>query len=137
MKGFYLLVSFALILISCNRFNSLNENSNLEKKSNTNPDKTFNLNQGIYYCKNCNSKLYSTHNKFSSNEKNESFDKSIKNNVEYDIDYRVNNIKTELKCKNCGIQIGNVWSDGPKESTGNRHCVTKNALFFKSINNRK
>ena len=59
----------------------------------------------------------------------ESFDKSIDNKVKYDKKF-IN--KTKLECKNCGAHLGNVWNDGP-ETTGNRHCVTKNALIFKTL----
>ncbi len=68
-------------------------------------------------------------NKYKSNFDDESFDKSIDNRVKYDKQF-IN--KTKLECKKCGTHIGNVWKDGP-ETTGNRHCVTKNALIFKTL----
>ena len=102
MKKFYLVISFTFLLISCNEFNTLNKKKISKTKSNINLDKTINLNKGIYYCKKCNSKLYSSTNKLDSNDNNESFYKSIENNVEYDVDYRANNNKTEL-IENCKV----------------------------------
>ncbi|MDA0757943.1 MAG: peptide-methionine (R)-S-oxide reductase [Bacteroidetes bacterium] len=137
MRKIYLIVSFTLLISGCKQFNSSHESNNFKIQSNTDLDKSINLNKGIYYCKKCNLKLYNSYDKFNSNDNNESFDKSNEDNVEFDTDYRINANKTELKCKQCGIKLGNVWNDGPKESTGNRHCVNKNALIFKSLNYSK
>ena len=82
MKKFYLVISFTFLLISCNEFNTLNKKNISKTKSNINLDKTINLNKGIYYCKKCNSKLYSSTNKLDSNDNNESFYKSIEDNVD-------------------------------------------------------
>ena len=137
MKKIYLFVSLALLITGCQQFNPSNKINNLEIKSNTNLDKSVDLKIGVYYCKKCNLNLYNSSDKLNSNNKNESFDKSSEDNVEFDISYRANKNKTELKCKQCEVKLGNVWSDGPKESTGNRHCVNKNALIFKSLNYSK
>jgi peptide-methionine (R)-S-oxide reductase len=96
--------------------------------------KSNNTNEGIYYCVKCNQPLYKSENNYNSDDKNESFDLSMNNKVEFKLDYKTKNNKTILKCKKCGTKLGNVWNDGPKETTGNRHCVSKNALIFKSLN---
>ena len=60
-----------------------------------------------------------------------SFDKEINNKLEYDVDYKLGYPRTEIKCKKCGGHLGHVFKDGPKETTGIRHCVNSVALVFK------
>ena len=47
----------------------------------------------------------------------------IKNNIEYDIDYKIGYPRTELKCSNCGGHLGHMFNDGPRETTEKRHCI--------------
>ena len=49
----------------------------------------------------------------------------------YDVDYKLGYPRTEIKCKKCGGHLGHVFNDGPKETTGIRHCVNSAALVFK------
>ena len=53
-----------------------------------------------------------------------------KNNIEYDIDYKIGYPRTELKCSNCGGHLGHMFNDGPRETTGKRHCINGAALIF-------
>ena len=131
MKKICLIILLVCFLKSCADFkqkkpiDKLVNNSELKDLSTDNVE----YNKGIYHCKKCNSPLYKSENKYKSNFDDESFDKSIDNRVKYDKQF-IN--KTKLECKKCGTHIGNVWNDGP-ETTGNRHCVTKNALIFKAL----
>ena len=60
-----------------------------------------------------------------------SFDKEISDKLVYDVDYKLGYPRTEIKCKKCGGHLGHVFNDGPKETTGIRHCVNSAALVFK------
>ena len=131
MKKICLIILLACFLKSCDDFKQKKPIDKLVNNSELKDLSTNNIvyNKGIYHCKKCNSPLYKSENKYKSNFDDESFDKSIENRVKYDKQF-IN--KTKLECKKCGTHIGNVWKDGP-ETTGNRHCVTKNALIFKTL----
>ena len=51
-------------------------------------------------------------------------------NLEYSMDYSHGMIRTEIKCKNCGGHLGHLFNDGPKNTTGKRHCINSAALIF-------
>tara|TARA_B100001173_G_C15892141_1_gene506076 strand:+ start:153 stop:557 length:405 start_codon:yes stop_codon:yes gene_type:complete len=131
MKKFCLIILLVYFLKSCTDFKqkkSMDQTINNSELKDLITENDKNI-KGVYYCKKCNSPLYKSENKYKSDYDDESFDKSIDNKVEYKKNF-IN--KTKLECKKCGAQLGNVWDDGPK-STGNRHCVTKNALIFKTL----
>ena len=93
--------------------------------------------EGTYLCAGCNSPLYKSDNKYESNCGWPSFDRSIKNSIEYDIDYKLGYPRTELKCSKCGGHLGHVFNDGPKDTTGKRHCINSAALKFISNEKKK
>ena len=86
--------------------------------------------EGTYLCAGCNSPLYKSDNKYESNCGWPSFDRSIKSSIEYDTDYKLGYARTELKCSKCGGHLGHVFNDGPKDTTGKRHCINSAALKF-------
>lgn len=86
--------------------------------------------RGTYTCAGCNSPLYESENKYDSKCGWPSFDRAIESNIEYDVDYKLGYARTELKCSNCGGHLGHVFNDGPKETTGKRHCINSAALNF-------
>ena len=86
---------------------------------------------GFYKCKGCGNKLFESNSKFDSGCGWPSFDREIKDKLEYDVDYKLGYPRTEIKCKKCGGHLGHVFNDGPKETTGIRHCVNSVALVFK------
>ena len=90
----------------------------------------FNKKSGYYACRGCKKPLYSSENKYDSGSGWPSFDREIKNNIEYDIDYKIGYPRTELKCSNCGGHLGHMFNDGPRETTGKRHCINGAALIF-------
>ena len=51
-------------------------------------------------------------------------------NLEYDVDYKIGYARTELKCANCGGHLGHMFNDGPRATTGKRHCINSAALAF-------
>ena len=60
-----------------------------------------------------------------------SFDRGIQGNIEYDSDYNLGYKRTELKCNTCGGHLGHSFQDGPRATTGIRHCINSAALNFK------
>lgn len=86
--------------------------------------------KGTYTCAGCNTPLYQSDNKYDSKCGWPSFDRAVESNIEYDVDYKIGYPRTELKCKKCGGHLGHVFNDGPKETTGKRHCINSAALNF-------
>ena len=87
--------------------------------------------KGTYHCAGCDEPLYNSSNKYNSFCGWPSFDKEISDKLVYDVDYKLGYPRTEIKCKKCGGHLGHVFNDGPKETTGIRHCVNSAALVFK------
>lgn len=85
---------------------------------------------GIYVCAACKTPLYKSKHKYDSGSGWPSFDRAIKGNVELDIDYKIGYARTELKCNTCGGHLGHSFDDGPRETTGKRHCINGAALAF-------
>jgi peptide-methionine (R)-S-oxide reductase len=89
-----------------------------------------NYNAGVFVCAACKTPLYESEYKFDSGTGWPSFDRAIKKNVELDVDYKVGYARTELKCNTCGGHLGHSFNDGPKKTTGKRHCINGDALEF-------
>ena len=90
----------------------------------------FNKKEGIYVCAACKTPLYKSENKYDSGSGWPSFDSAVKGNVELDTDYKLGYARTELKCNKCGGHLGHSFNDGPKKTTGKRHCINGVALEF-------
>ena len=54
----------------------------------------------------------------------------IEGNVAFDTDYKIGYARTEEHCATCGGHLGHVFNDGPRETTGKRHCINGAALDF-------
>ncbi|MBA3985611.1 MAG: peptide-methionine (R)-S-oxide reductase MsrB [Flavobacteriales bacterium] len=89
-----------------------------------------NYSPGVYTCKACGVPLYESEHKFDSGTGWPSFDRAVEENIEYDVDYKIGYARSELKCSNCGSHLGHVFDDGPKNTTGKRHCINGIALEF-------
>lgn len=89
-----------------------------------------NKDKGTYVCAACNTPLYLSKYKYDSGSGWPSFDRAIKKNVELDVDYKIGYARTELKCNTCGGHLGHSFKDGPRETTGIRHCINGGALKF-------
>ena len=85
---------------------------------------------GTYVCAACDIPLFKSENKFKSGTGWPSFDQEIKGNVAFDVDYKIGYKRTEEHCANCGGHLGHVFTDGPKDTTGERHCINGAALKF-------
>ena len=89
-----------------------------------------NKKKGTYVCAACKTPLYKSAHKFDSGTGWPSFDRAVKNNVDLDVDYKIGYARTELKCTTCGGHLGHSFDDGPRETTGKRHCINGVALQF-------
>ncbi|NCO64054.1 MAG: peptide-methionine (R)-S-oxide reductase MsrB [Flavobacteriales bacterium] len=85
--------------------------------------------EGIYVCAACNTPLFKSEDKYDSGSGWPSFDREIKGNVAFssgsDYYYGI-----EEHCAVCGGHLGHVFNDGPKKTTGLRHCINGVALKF-------
>ncbi|MCH4552727.1 peptide-methionine (R)-S-oxide reductase MsrB [Aestuariibaculum lutulentum] len=103
------------------------------RKSGTEPAFSSPLNKnyekGTYVCKACNTPLFKSANKFDSGTGWPSFDQEIKGNVAYSNDSH-SIYGTEEHCAKCGGHLGHVFNDGPRNTTGKRHCINGVALKF-------
>jgi peptide-methionine (R)-S-oxide reductase len=88
-----------------------------------------NYKQGIYVCAGCNTPLFKSEHKFDSGTGWPSFDREIKGNIEFssgsNLYYGI-----EEHCGTCGGHLGHIFNDGPKNTTGKRHCINGVALKF-------
>mgnify|MGYP002506977233 FL=1 len=85
---------------------------------------------GVYSCAACNTPLFDGADKFDSGSGWPSFDKEIKGNVSFSVDYNIGMARTEEHCATCGGHLGHVFNDGPHKTTGKRHCINGAALTF-------
>lgn len=88
-----------------------------------------NYEKGVYVCAACNTPLFKSEHKFDSGTGWPSFDSEIKGNVSYSSGgsdfYGI-----EEHCAVCGGHLGHVFNDGPRNTTGKRHCINGVALKF-------
>jgi peptide-methionine (R)-S-oxide reductase len=89
-----------------------------------------NYSKGIYVCAACETPLFNSENKFDSRSGWPSFDRVIEGNVTYSVDYNIGYARNEEHCSTCGGHLGHVFDDGPRETTGQRHCINGAALKF-------
>lgn len=85
---------------------------------------------GTYVCAGCGTALFNSEYKFDSGTGWPSFDREIEGNVAFDVDYKIGYKRTEEHCAVCGGHLGHVFEDGPRETTGLRHCINGAALRF-------
>lgn len=86
--------------------------------------------KGTYTCKGCDTKLFTSEQKFDSGCGWPSFDASEEGSIIYNRDTSHGMIRTEILCANCGGHLGHVFDDGPTE-TGQRYCVNSLSINFK------
>lgn len=86
--------------------------------------------KGTYVCAACNTPLFKSEHKFDSGTGWPSFDREIKGNVAFGTDNDLGYSRDEEHCVTCGGHLGHVFNDGPKKTTGKRHCINGVALKF-------
>jgi peptide-methionine (R)-S-oxide reductase len=91
--------------------------------------------EGVYHCAGCNQPLFLSESKFDSKSGWPAFDSAVEGSLSFSVDYKIGVARTELRCSNCGGHLGHVFNDGPKETTGKRHCVNSAALQFHPAQN--
>jgi peptide-methionine (R)-S-oxide reductase len=86
--------------------------------------------KGTFHCAACNNPLFKSDHKFDSGTGWPSFDREIKGNVAYGSDNKLGYSRDEEHCATCGGHLGHVFNDGPRQTTGKRHCINGVALTF-------
>ena len=89
-----------------------------------------NYKKGVYHCAACDTPLFKSEHKFDSGTGWPSFDREIEGNVAYGTDNNLGYSRDEEHCATCGGHLGHVFNDGPRETTGKRHCINGVALKF-------
>lgn len=85
---------------------------------------------GTFVCAGCGNELYKTEHKFESGTGWPSFDRAIEGGVEFGSDTKLGYSRDEIHCADCGGHLGHVFNDGPRETTGKRHCMNGVAMKF-------
>ncbi|SFZ94352.1 peptide-methionine (R)-S-oxide reductase [Flaviramulus basaltis] len=89
-----------------------------------------NYKEGTYVCAACDTPLFKSEHKFDSGTGWPSFDQEIEGNVAFGSDNNLGYSRDEEHCAVCGGHLGHVFNDGPRETTGKRHCINGVALKF-------
>lgn len=85
---------------------------------------------GTFVCAACGNELYKTKHKFESGTGWPSFDRPVEGGVAYGSDSKLGFQRDEVHCADCGGHLGHVFDDGPRETTGKRHCINGIAMNF-------
>jgi peptide-methionine (R)-S-oxide reductase len=85
---------------------------------------------GTFVCAACENPLYETKYKYDSGSGWPSFDRAIEGSLDYSSDQKLGYTRVELLCGKCGGHLGHMFNDGPRQTTGKRHCINGVALNF-------
>ena len=82
---------------------------------------------GMYGCKVCGTKLFSSDTKFDSGTGWPSFDEALPGAIELIEDNSDGMQRTEVVCSTCKSHLGHLFLDGPTD-TGKRYCLNSVCL---------
>jgi len=85
---------------------------------------------GTFVCAACGNELYETKYKFDSGTGWPSFDRAIEDGVDMGSDSKLGYTRDEIHCADCGGHLGHLFNDGPRNTTGERHCINGDAMKF-------
>ena len=85
---------------------------------------------GIYNCRGCGQRLFSSETKFDSGSGWPSFDQALTDAVIEKEDSSYGMTRVEVQCSRCKSHLGHVFPDGPRHTTGQRYCMNSLSLEF-------
>jgi peptide-methionine (R)-S-oxide reductase len=85
---------------------------------------------GYFVCAACQNPLYETKHKFDSGTGWPSFDRAVEGSLATSYDHKLGYKRDEALCGKCGGHLGHIFNDGPRNTTGMRHCINGDAMLF-------